>query len=45
MGVSPWFVEQEIRAGRLPTLKLCRHYTVLKKDLDAYLDNARDKVA
>jgi excisionase family DNA binding protein len=45
MGVSPWFVEQEIRAGRLPALKLCRHYTLLKEDLDAYLDDARDKVA
>jgi len=45
MGVSPWFVEQEIRAGRLPALKLCRHYTLLKEDLDAYLDEAKDKVA
>jgi hypothetical protein len=24
MGASPWFVEEEIRAGRLPALKLCR---------------------
>jgi excisionase family DNA binding protein len=40
MGVSPWFVEQEVRAGRLPALKLCRHYTLLKEDLDAYLDAA-----
>jgi excisionase family DNA binding protein len=45
MGVSPWFVEQEIRAGRLRALKLCRHYTLLKEDLDAYLDNAKDKAA
>jgi excisionase family DNA binding protein len=45
MGVSPWFVEQQVRAGRLPALKLCRHYTLLKEDLDAYLDDARDKVA
>jgi excisionase family DNA binding protein len=45
MGVSPWFVEQEIRAGRLPALKLCRHYTLLKEDLDAYLDDARRKAA
>ncbi len=45
MGVSPWFVEQEIRAGRLRALKLCRHYTLLKEDLDAYLDDARDMVA
>lgn len=45
MGVSPWFVEQEIRAKRLPALKLRRHYTVLKEDLDAYLDDAKDKVA
>jgi excisionase family DNA binding protein len=45
MGVSPWFVEQEIRAGRLPALKLCRHDTLLKEDLDAYLDDAKDMVA
>lgn len=41
MGVSSWFVEQEIRAGRLPALKLCRHYTLLKEDLDAHLDAAK----
>jgi excisionase family DNA binding protein len=45
MGVSPWFVEEEIRAGRLPALKLCRHYTLLKEDLDEYLDYAKKKVA
>lgn len=45
MGVSPWFVEQEIRAGRLPALKLCRHFTLLKEDLDAYLDDAKEKAA
>jgi excisionase family DNA binding protein len=45
MGVSPWFVEQEIRAARLPALKLCRHYTLLKEDLDVYLDAARKEVA
>jgi excisionase family DNA binding protein len=44
MGVSPWFVEEEIRAGRLPALKLCRHYTLLKEDLDRYLDLARKHV-
>jgi excisionase family DNA binding protein len=45
MGASPWFVEQEIRGGQLPALKLCRHYTILKEDLDAYLDAARKRVA
>jgi excisionase family DNA binding protein len=45
MGVSPWFIEREIRAGKLPALKLWRHYTVLKEDLDAYLDYAKDKAA
>jgi len=45
MGVSPWFVEEEIRAGRLPALKLCRHYTLLKEDLDSYLDDAKVIVA
>jgi excisionase family DNA binding protein len=44
MGVSPWFVEAEIRAGHLPALKLCRHYTLLREDLDAYLDAARNKL-
>jgi hypothetical protein len=45
MEVGPWFVQQEIRTGRLPALKLCRHYTLLKEDLDTYLDGARDEVA
>lgn len=45
MGVSPWFVEEEIRAGRLPALKLCRHYTLLKEDLDQYLNYAKKQLA
>jgi len=42
MGVTPWFVEVEVRAGRLPALRLCRHYTILKEDMDAFLDARRD---
>lgn len=41
MGVSPWFVELKIRSGELPALRLCRHYTVLKEDMDTFLDKAR----
>jgi excisionase family DNA binding protein len=39
MGVSPWFVEEQIRSGELPALKLCRHYTVLREDMDNFLDS------
>jgi len=45
MGVSPWFVELKVRSGELPALKLCRHYTILKEDMDAFLDAQRKKVA
>jgi excisionase family DNA binding protein len=38
MGVSPWFVEEKIRSGELPALKLCRHYTVLREEMDKFLD-------
>jgi excisionase family DNA binding protein len=41
MGVTPWFVEVKIRSGELPALKLCRHYTILKQDMDAFLDRHR----
>jgi excisionase family DNA binding protein len=41
MGVSPWFVELKIRSGELPALRLCRHYTILKEDMDAFLDEQR----
>ena len=43
MGVSPWFVELKIRSGELPALKLCRHHTILKEDMDAFLDAERKK--
>jgi excisionase family DNA binding protein len=43
MGVSPWFVELKIRSGELPALKLCRHYTLLREDLDAFLDAQKRK--
>lgn len=41
MGLTPWFIEEEIRADRLPALQLCRHYTVLREDMDTYLDQAK----
>jgi excisionase family DNA binding protein len=41
MGLSPWAVEILIRSKKLPALKICRHYTVLKEDMDAFLDSER----
>ena len=41
MGVSPWFVELKVRSGELPALKLCRHYTILREDMDKFLDARR----
>jgi excisionase family DNA binding protein len=41
MGVSPWFVELKIRSGELPALRLCRHYTILREDMDEFLNNQR----
>lgn len=38
MGVTPWFVELKIRSGELRALRMCRHYTILKEDMDAFLD-------
>jgi excisionase family DNA binding protein len=43
MGVSPWFVELKIRSGELPALKLCRHYTILREDMDAFLNSQKIK--
>jgi excisionase family DNA binding protein len=43
MGVSPWFVELKIRSKELPALRMCRHYTILKEDMDAFLDDQRLK--
>jgi excisionase family DNA binding protein len=45
MGVTPWFVELKIRSGELPALRLSRHYTILKEDMDRFLDMQRAKVA
>ena len=41
MGLSPWAIEVLIRSKKLPALKLCRHYTLLKEDMDAFLDSER----
>jgi excisionase family DNA binding protein len=41
LGVSPWFVELKIRSKELPALRMCRHYTILKEDMDAFLDDKR----
>ena len=43
--LSPWHVELIVRSGELPALKLSRHYTILKEDLDAYLDRHRAKIS
>jgi excisionase family DNA binding protein len=43
MGVSPWFVELKVRSGELPALKLCRHYTILREDMDDFLGVERKK--
>ena len=45
MGVTPWFIEEKIRAKELPALRLCRHYTILKEDMDAFLDTQRKLAA
>ena len=42
MGVSPWFIELKIRSKELPALKLCRHYTILIEDMNAFLDAQRE---
>jgi excisionase family DNA binding protein len=43
MGVTPWYVEVVIRSGELPALKLGRHYTILREDLDDFLDRKREE--
>jgi excisionase family DNA binding protein len=40
--LSPFYVETLIRSGELPALKLCQHYTILKEDLDDFLDRKRE---
>ncbi len=44
MGVTPWYVEEIVRSGELPALKLCRHYTILREDIDAFLDRKREEL-
>ena len=39
IGVTSFFIERMIRCGRLPALRMCRQYTVLVSDLDAFLDS------
>jgi excisionase family DNA binding protein len=41
MGLSPWTVEVLIRSKKLPALKLCRHYTLLIEDMDAFLERSK----
>ena len=38
MGTTPWFVEEAIRKGKLPALRLGRAYVILKEDADGFLD-------
>jgi excisionase family DNA binding protein len=42
MGVTPWYVEVVTRSGELPALKLGRHYTILREDLDGFLDRKQE---
>jgi len=44
MGVTPWYVEELVRSGELPALMLCRHYTILREDADAFLDRKRGEL-
>jgi excisionase family DNA binding protein len=41
MGVSPWFVELKLRSRELVGLKMCRHWTILREDMDRFLDAQR----
>src|SRR6266849_6965923 len=43
-GLSPFYVETLVRSGELPALKLCQHYTILREDLDAFLDRKRGEL-
>jgi hypothetical protein len=36
-----YVISNEVVLGELPALKLCRHYTILKQDMDAFLDRHR----
>lgn len=44
MGFTPWYVEEIVRSGELPALKLCAHYTILREDADAFLDRKREEL-
>ena len=44
IGATPWYVEAAIRSGMLPALKLGQHYTILREDLDAFLDRKREEL-
>jgi excisionase family DNA binding protein len=44
IGVTPWFLEIAIRERRIPALRLGRAYTLLKEDLDSFLDSERNKL-
>ena len=44
LGTTPWFVEVAIREKRIPALRLGRAYTLLREDLDAFLDSERQKL-
>lgn len=45
MGLAPSLVELKIRSGELFALKLCRHWTILREDMDRFLDVEREKEA
>ncbi len=35
--LSPWTIERLIRSGKLPAIKLSRHYVILRETLDEFL--------
>jgi excisionase family DNA binding protein len=44
ISASPWFIEVEIRAGRLPAMKLGRRYVIAREDLDIFIDDHRARL-
>lgn len=45
MGVSSHVVTSMLRAGELPAVKFGREWRVARRDLEAYLNHARQRLA
>lgn len=45
MGVSPHVVTSMLRAGDLPAVKFGREWRVARRDLETYLNRARQRLA